>query len=258
MSKLFYNKIGFIALVKREINRFFKVYIQTIIAPLLSNLLFLGVFGGMLSTRKVGIEGVDYLSFLVPGLAGMGALFAGFQNPAFSLISQKYQNTIDDLNSFPMSNFEKTLAFITGGTIRGVLIGVVTYISTIFFVGYRVENPVLFLLLLIVISFIFASIGLVCGLYLENFEKMNFILSIVLTPLAYFGGVFFEVSKLPTLLSKLVYLNPLYPLINLLRYSYLGEYEGNIVIQSIYIVVILCSSFYLALRTFSRGVGLKK
>jgi len=93
---MFYNPTGFLTLTKREIHRFFKVYLQTVLAPLLTNILFLGVFGATFKTRSVGIEGVDYLSFLVPGLCAMGAIFAAYQNPSSSIVAQKYQGIIQD------------------------------------------------------------------------------------------------------------------------------------------------------------------
>ncbi len=255
--KLFYNKVGFITLLTREVHRFTKVFIQTILAPLLSNLLYLAVFGGMLKTREVGIDGVSYLNFLVPGLTTMGALMAAFQNPAFSLIAQKFQGTIQDLNSYPISNVEKSLAFILGGTVRGLFVGTLTYVATIPFVGATIANPLLFFFSLCVTSFIFASLGLMCGLLLDNFEKMNFALAIVITPLAYLGGVFFEVSKLPGVLSKLGLINPIYPLVNITRYAYLGIYEGNIWIHGLLCFVFLAVAFFASLIIFKKGVGIK-
>jgi ABC-2 type transport system permease protein len=245
-------------MIKREINRFMKVYIQTLLAPLLSNMLFLGVFGGMLKTRKVGIEGVSYLAFLVPGLAAMGAIFSSFQNPSFSIIVQKYQETIKDLNGYPISTFEKVLAFVLGGTFRGFLIGTLTYIATIFFIGYKIEHPFIFFLMIILISFTFSSLGVITGLFLDNFERMNFILAIILTPMAYFGGVFFEISKLPEIFSSIAYFNPLFPMINLVRYGYLGVFEGTLLIQIIYVIVTAIITFWSAYYFFHKGVGLKE
>ncbi|HNX25624.1 MAG TPA: ABC transporter permease, partial [Spirochaetota bacterium] len=193
----------------------------------------------------------------VPGLCGMGAIFSAFQNPSFSIVAQKYQDILKDINSYPISIFEKVFSFILGGTFRGVLIGLLTYISTICFTGYHIENPGVFLLVLTVISFIFASLGVVTGLMLDTFEQVNFILSIILTPLAYFGGVFFEVTKLHGAFSFLVYLNPLFPLINMLRYGYLGIYEGGLMIQLIYIPLLAVISFGAAYAVFKKGIGLK-
>ena len=256
-NTLFYNPLGFIILLKKEINRFMKVYIQTTIAPLLSNILFLGVFGGLLKTRQVGIDGVGYLQFLVPGLSAMGAIFAAFQNPSFSLISQKYQNTIQDLNSYPLSNFEKVLAFILGGTFRGLLIGTLTYIATIIFVGYKIKYPAVFFISLINASLIFSSLGVLIGLSINSFEKMNFILAIIITPLTYFSGVFFEVLKISRLPSYVIYINPIYSIINLTRFGYLGHYEGSLLIHILLLAFYTILLFIMALIFFKKGIGLK-
>lgn len=253
----FYNFTGFMTLLNREIHRFMKVHIQTILAPLLSNILFLGIFGGILKTREMGLEGVGYLQFLVPGLVTMGAIFASFQNPSFSIIAQKFQNTIQDLNSYPISDTEKTLAYVLGGTFRGMLVGTLTYVATIFFVGYTIEYPILFFCSLFITTFIFASIGLVTGLYLKNFEKMNFVLAIVITPLAYLGGVFFEISKLDGILSLSRFFNPIYPLVNITRFTYIGVGEGNIVMHLAVATVFLIGAFLMALYTLKKGVGIK-
>lgn len=254
---IFYNRTGFATLLNREIHRFMKVPVQTVLAPLISNILYLAIFGGMLQTRQVGIDGVNYIHFLVPGLATMGAIFAAFQNPAFSIISQKFQNTIQDLNSYPISNPEKTLAFVFGGMFRGVLVGLLTYVATVFFVGYEIEYPLFFILALTATSFFFASIGLIAGLILDNFEKMNFALAIIITPLTYLGGVFFEISKLPGFLSYIKYINPIYPLVNVTRYAYMGVCEGNIIIHVVITLVLSIISYIIAAHIFKKGIGIK-
>lgn len=259
MSKirLLYNPYGFMTLLRREIHRFMKVYIQTIIAPLLTNILFLGIFGAILQTREIGLEGVGYLSFLVPGLATMGAIFASFQNPSFSMIAQKFQNTIQDINSYPISDAEKVMAYVLGGTARGVLVGSLTYVATIFFVGYTISYPILFFVALFLTSFIFASLGLIVGMLLDSFEKMNFVLAIVITPLTYLGGVFFEISKLDGILAYGRFINPIYPLVNITRYTYIGAGEGNIYLHLLLATILLLALFSLATYLFKRGTGIK-
>jgi ABC-2 type transport system permease protein len=254
---IFYNRTGFVTLLKREIHRFMKVSVQTVLAPLISNILYLGIFGGMLSTRQAAMGGVDYLHFLVPGLVTMGAIFAAFQNPAFSIISQKFQNTIQDLNSYPISNMEKSTAFILGGTFRGMLVGLLTYGATVIFVGWRIEHPMRFLLALTATSFFFASVGLICGLLLDNFEKMNFVLSIVITPMAYLWGVFFEITRLPGLLPAIRFFNPIYPLVNVTRYAYLGVIEGNVGQHVILSLGLMAGAFFAAAHLFKKGYGIK-
>jgi ABC-2 type transport system permease protein len=256
MERFFYNRVGFITLLSREIERFMRVPVQTILAPLISNILYLGIFGGMLKTRA-GIDGVNYLQFLVPGLASMGAIFAAFQNPSFSLISQKFQNSIQDINSYPMSNIEKALALILGGTFRGVLVGLLTYASTVPFVSFNLQYPWLFLVALGGTSFLFASLGLIAGLVLDNFEKMNFLLTIIITPLTYLGGVFFEVSKLPGALSAIRFINPIYPFVTITRAFYLGIFGGSFYWLMGIAAVMVIASFLAAVIIFQKGIGIK-
>lgn len=254
---LFYNTTGFLALLHKEVNSFVKVYIQTLLTPILTNLLFLGVFGGMLKTREVGIEGISYLQFLVPGLSAMGAIFNSFQTPSFSIIGRKYQDTLKELNSYPLTTFEKAMAFILGGTIRGLLIGTLTYIATIGFVGYKIQYPIAFFFMLTLISFVFSSLGVIAGLFFDTFDRASFIVTIIIQPMAYFGGVFFEISKLPAVLSDIGYFNPLFPMINLLRFSYLGVYEGNLGLQILFVLFTAMVVFLAAFYSFKNGVGHK-
>ncbi|SHE29533.1 ABC transporter permease [Alkalibacter saccharofermentans] len=255
--KIFYNRTGFLTLLFREIHRFSRVSIQTILAPLISNILYLGIFSGILSTRSIAFEGFNYLQFLVPGLATMGAIFASFQNPSFSLISQKYMNTVQDLNSYPISDIEKTTAFILGGMVRGTLIGTLTYVATLPFVRSGIYSPVFFFFSLMLTSFVFSSIGFISGLALDGFEKMNFVLSIVITPMSYLGGVFFEISKLSGILSAIRFINPIYPLVNITRYAYLGVYEDNIYVHGALALIFMIISFTASLTVFKRGTGIK-
>lgn len=256
LSLVFYNPLGFFVLLKREITRFTRIYIQTLLAPLFSNILFLGIFGGMFKTRQVGIDGVGYLKFLVPGLVAMGAIFAAFQNPSSSLITRKYQGTIQEINSYPLSSLEKLLAFVMAGTIRGLLIGVLTYAATIYFVGFSIDNPLLFLFMIITASFIFSSLGFIAGLFFTSFDKFNFLFTLIITPMTYLGGVFYEVSRLPAPISRLAYFNPLFYLINSIRYGYLGISEGNILFHFGLIFIMCITSFSAAYIVLKKGVGL--
>ena len=254
---MLYNAVGFYSLTKREVMRFMKVWSQTLLMPLITNLLFLGVFGAIFLDRDIGIEGVSYLVFLVPGLCAMGAISNAFQNPSSSLIIQKYQNILQDLNAYPITAFEKTAAYIIGGVIRGVLVGALTYAATIPFVGFTIEHPVLFFFMLAVISAVFSAFGLIAGLMSKSFDQVSFIGNIVLTPLLYFGGVFFQLSNLPKIVSVIAMFNPVFPLIDMTRYAYAGIYEGSFIYNSVFILVLLVGLFVTSYMLFRKGVGLK-
>lgn len=252
-----YNPLGMWTLMKREVHRFLKVYLQTVISPLISNLLYLAIFGGTLSSRHITIGHVGYLKFLVPGLCVMGVILSSFQNPSFSIVAHKFQNTIMDFNSYPLSHFEKLVGFIFGGTCRGILIGGVTYLATIPFAGAWMVHPIWFFISLVFVGITFSAIGVISGLCVKTFEGTNFFLSIILTPITYLAGVFFQVSSLPGVLSKIALFNPLFPLVSSVRYMYLGVSEGNIVINISYALGVMFFFCIVAYIFIQKGIGLK-
>ena len=254
---VFYNFIGFYTLFKRESMRYIKIYGQTIFAPLLSNMLFLWVFWSLFQTRSVWIEWVGYLEFLVPWLCIMWAILSAYQNPSSSLIIQKYQNILEDLNTFPISSFEKAFAYTLAWAVRGLLIWFLTYVATIYFVWYHIELPLLFFFSIFLVSFIFSALWVITGLYLPNFDRISFVLNIIITPLVYFGWVFFEISKLPWILSNLIYINPIFPMIDLVRYAYLWSSEWNLFFNITTICLLCIITFWQSWYMFRRGVWLK-
>lgn len=226
-------------------------------SPILSNMLFLGVFGGVFQSREVGLDGTTYIQFLVPGLCIMGAIMAAYQNPSSSLMIRKYQGIVEELNTFPLTSGEKTFAFIASGAIRGLLVSGLTYASTIPFAGASIEHPLWFLLTLTVVSVIFSAFGVVVGLYGKTFDHIAFWQTIVLTPLVYFGGVFFEVTKLPGILSEIAIFNPLFPLVDAVRWAYLGTGEGNPTVDVWVMGGLFVFSSAFAWWLFYKGKGLQ-
>ncbi len=251
------NYIPFYTLFKKEVDRFLKIYVQTILSPLLTNILFLWVFWWMFKTRSIWIEWVDYLSFLVPWLCAMWAITSSFQTPSFSLIISKFQNTIQDLNSYPISSFGKSMAYILAWSFRGFLVWFLTYISTIVFVWYSIDNWILFFVWIFLISFIFSCLWYILWLYLKDFDKINFALSIVITPLIYFWWVFFEITKLPWIFSKIAFLNPIFPLVDFLRFSYIWKSEWVVLFDVWYILLITFLFYWVAYYMTKRGVWVK-
>lgn len=257
MSTLFFNPLGLWTLFWRETDRFLKVFIQTLVSPIISNLLFFGVFGGMFASRSVGIEGVDYLAFLVPGLSMMGALNSGFQNPSSSLIIQKYQGLHEELNSYPLTSLEKTLAFTLSATLRGIIVGLLTYVASIPFVGFTIAHPIGFVAVLALVAFLFACIGLIVGLVSKTFDTINFATTIVITPLTFLGGVFFEVTRLPEPYASLAVFNPIFPLIDSARLAYLGVSELPVGMHLAYIIPLTLICFAMAYVFMDKGIGLR-
>jgi ABC-2 type transport system permease protein len=212
---------SFMTLLKREISRFLKIFVQTIFAPFLSNILFLAIFGGVLASRTVNLE-IDFLSFLVPGLVFSSIVMASVQNPSFSIIAQKYQDTLKEYNLYPLTPGLRFFAFTLGGAIRGMIVGIMTWLAAGIFAGYSAQYPVLFWIYCFLLALLFSAIGTVFGLWLDSFEKMNFVVTILLTPLIYLGGIFFNVALLPGIWKTVGMANPFFVFIALGRFLYTG------------------------------------
>lgn len=213
--------IGFKTLFMREVMRYLKLAVQSLVAPFLSNLLFLSIFGGLMPGRS-DPSGASYIRFLVPGLVFMGAFLSAFQNPLFSIVGMKYQNTLQDLCQYPISALSRYLAFSLAGALRGFLVGVMTYAAAGFFGGYSLQHPFLFWAFIAGVSFVAASGGIVIGLFLDSFEKTNFVVSLILTPALFLAGVF-HVRGTSAWLDLIARFNPLSVLVGQGRFFFLGH-----------------------------------
>ncbi len=249
--------IAFRTLFHREVMRYLKLAVQTIGAPFLSNVLFLAVFGGLMAARPSGIAGVPYIRFLVPGLVLMGALMASFQNPLFSLVAMKYQNTLQDLCQYPLSAASRFLAFSLAGALRGVLVGVMTYAAAGSFGGFSLAHPVAFWSYVLFVSFVGASGGIAAGLYLDSFEKANFVVSLILTPALFLGGVFFDARGTVAWLGLIAHYNPMTVLVGQGRRLFLGTGAVGAPVTIALAVALCLFATGLALDAVARGRGMK-
>ncbi len=198
---------------------------QTIFAPVVSNLLYFAVFG--LSLRKAipTVDGVSYLAFLIPGLIVLGMINNAFQNPSSSMIIMKFQGLIDDIMTIPLKRIELLIAFISSAVLRASIIGVMTYFTAIFFVDFSYTSIPIIIIATTLISLFFAFLGLLTGIWASEFERIAFLQNFVMMPMIFLGGVFYPVSDLPPLFLKISLFNPIVHMINLVRYGFTGIIE---------------------------------
>ncbi len=249
--------IAFGTLFRREVMRYLKLAVQTIGAPFLSNVLFLAVFGGLMASRPSGLPGVAYIRFLVPGLVLMGAVMASFQNPLFSLVAMKYQNTLQDLCQYPLSASSRFLAFSLAGALRGVLVGAMTYAAAGLFGGFALARPLAFWSYVAAISFVAAAGGIAAGLHLDSFEKANVVVSLALTPALFLGGVFFDAGSAAAWLGRIAHYNPLTFVVGEGRRLFLGEGSVGAPLTVVLALVLCLAAVGLAVEAVARGRGMK-
>jgi ABC-2 type transport system permease protein len=249
--------IGFATLFTREVMRYLKLAVQTIGAPFLSNVLFLAIFGGLMSARPSGVPGVPYVRFLVPGLVLMGALMSAFQNPLFSLVAMKYQNTLQDLGQYPLSATSRFLAFSLAGALRGLLVGAMTFAAAALFAGFALDRPFLFWAYVAAVSFVGATAGIAVGLYLDSFEKANFVVSLILTPSLFLGGVFFSADGGSAWLGLIARYNPLTFLVGQGRRLYLGAGAVEAPVTILLGGILCLGAVIVAATAVASGKGMK-
>jgi ABC-2 type transport system permease protein len=251
------TQIRFLSLVRREVNRFMKIKRQTVGAPLLETFLYISVFGAALGSRIKTLHGFDYVVFVIPGLIMMAWAMNAFSNNASSILQQKFQRAIDDQLSSPASPRELLLAFSLGGFLRGMTVAVLTFTASSLLVDLPVEHPLVLLPALFLVGFFFAQLGVLIGVRAEQFDDVSFAQTFVLQPLIFLGGVFYSASLLPEPFQTLTHFNPIYYMINLVRYGFLGYTEANVALSLGLLFLVVAALFTLNYRLFSRGYKLR-
>lgn len=250
--------IGFYTLTKREVIRFFKVPAQAILPPIVSAVLFILIFGYALGDRLGDLIQVPYKHFLVPGLIMMGLISNAYQNTSSSLYISRFINHIEEILVTPISYMEMVIAYSIGGIARGIIVGVGTYLAALFFVDLPLHNVWLVLYFLLFVSSIFASIGLILGLWSETFDQMAIPITFVITPLIFFGGVFHSINAVPEFLRFITVFNPIFYMVDGLRYGFLGIQDGNIFISMVIVFVLAIVLFLFTVHLFKIGYKLRK
>ncbi len=250
-------QIRFFSLVRREVNRFLKIKRQTVGAPLLETFLYISVFGAALGSRIDQLNGIDYVVFIVPGLIMMAWAMNAFSNNASSILQQKFQRAIDDQLSSPASPLQLLLAFSLGGFLRGMIVATLTFTAASVLVGVPVEHGLVLAPALFLVGFFFSQLGVLVGVRAEQFDDVSFAQTFVLQPLIFLGGVFYSASLLPEPFQTLTQFNPVYYMIALVRYGFLGYSEADVALSLAFLTVATLALFALNLRLFSVGYRLR-
>ncbi len=250
-------QIRFLTLWRREVNRFMKIKKQTIGAPLLETFLYISVFGAALGTRIKELEGFDYVVFVIPGLIMMAWAINAFSNNASSILQQKFQGAIQDQLSSPASPLELLMALSLGGFMRGMIVSVLTFTAASFLVDLPVEHILVLIPGLFLVGFFFSQLGVLIGVRAEQFDDVAVAQTFVLTPLIFLGGVFYSASLLPEPFQTMTHFNPVYYMISIVRYGFLGITEVSIPLSIAALAVATAALFAVNLRLFKRGYKLR-
>jgi ABC-2 type transport system permease protein len=213
---------GLWTLFRKEVRRFMRVPGQTLLSPVVTTILYFVVFGYSLGGRLREIEGVPYARFIVPGLVTLGVVSNAYSNTASSLFVMKLQGTVVDILVSPLRDGEILAGFVAAAVLRGLVVGGITWAVAGFFGGYDLAHPLFALLLVALAAVSFAALGLVTAIWATSFEQVNFFPTFFITPLTFLGGVFYSVSALPPGLRRFTLANPIFYMIDGVRFGMLG------------------------------------
>lgn len=228
-KNIFVNWLGFYTLVRREIGRTKRVIGQAIITPLITASLYIFVFGYVIGSKIDLIEGIKYISFVFPGVFAMNLIMAVFSATSFSIYFMKFQKTLEDLLTLPVSYAELVISLIVGGIARAFAITAALSVVALLFGVNTLAHPFVLLFYVLLVSIFFGLLGVVAGIWADNsFEKFGFVTNFVLTPLTFLGGAFYSVNMLPEKFQFLVHFNPIFYAVDGIRYSLTGYHEASL------------------------------
>ena len=239
MSNLYFTALKSLAV--KETNRYLRIWVQTLVPPVITTSLYFVIFGNLIGGRIGDMAGFSYMEFIVPGLIMMSAITSSYANVSSSFFSQKFQKNIEEILVAPVPTHIIIWGFVIGGVGRSVMVGTLVTIISLFFVPLHVYSWVIVVITLLMTAILFSLAGLLNGIFAQSFDDVSIVPTFVLQPLTYLGGVFYAISMLPPFWQAVSKINPIVYMISGFRYGFLGVMDVSIVVSmSILVLFMLC------------------
>ncbi|EKO37029.1 ABC-2 type transporter [SAR86 cluster bacterium SAR86E] len=251
--------ISLITLVRKEIKRYLRIWVQTLVPPAVTMSLYFVIFGSLIGPRIGSMDGLDYIQFMIPGLIMMSVITNSYANVVSSFYSVKFQKSIEELLVSPMPNWAILIGFVLGGVSRGVLIGIIVFfVSLFFYPSFSIANPILTISVLFLTSILFSLMGFINAIFADSFDDISIIPTFVLTPLIYLGGVFYSINILPEFWKNISMINPMLYVVNTFREGMLGVSDVSIPFALAMIVAFIAALSGACLILLNKGIGTRQ
>jgi len=255
------NLIALNTIVRKEVQRFLRIWAQTLLPPVITQSLYFIIFGNFIGSRIDNggefARGVSYIEFVIPGLVMMAVINASFSNVVSSFFGSKFQKNLEEMQVASVPHWIMVTGFCAGGVLRGLIVGIIVFLISFFFARPSVNNIWVVLLFVILTAMVFALGGLLNGIFAKKFDDVSIFPTFILTPLTYLGGVFYSIQELPPFWQNVSKLNPIVYMIDGFRYGFYGfssfEIWQNLGLLIIFFVLLLILNLYL----LKKGVGMK-
>jgi ABC-2 type transport system permease protein len=250
--------IAFETIVIKEVRRFSRIWLQTLVPPAITIGLYFVIFGNLIGSRIGDMGGFDYMEYIVPGLIMMSVIQNSYSNVVSSFFSHKFQRSVEELLVSPVPNYVILCGFVVGGMARGLAVGIIVTIMSLFFADLSIQNIPLTIAVVLMTSIVFSLAGFINALFANNFDDISIIPTFVLTPLIYLGGVFYSIQLLPPFWRFVSSFNPIFYMVNTFRYGILGTSDVDIVWALFVLVGFIVVLFTACLVFLRRGTGLRQ
>ena len=251
------NWLGFWTLYLKEVRRFAKIPMQTVLAPLMMSLLYMLVFSVATNGARPPVHGVVFTEFIAPGLVMMNVLNNAFANSSSSILQAKMMGLSADFLTPPLSSIEQSVAFVLGSASRGIAVGLVTLATVWWFAGSHIAHPWAVVWFMLTASLIMGEVGVLAGLWAEKFDQMAMVQNFVIMPMTFLSGTFYSVSRLPGPVQAVSHFNPFFYLIDGFRYGFIGISDGGVFIGTISCGLLTVGLSVWCWRLFVTGYRLK-
>lgn len=248
---------AFITILVREILRFSRIWLQTILPPAITTGLYFIIFGGLIGPRIGEMEGYVYMDFIVPGLILMSVITNAYMNVVSSFYLAKFTHSIEEMLVSPVPNYIILLGYVSGGIARGIAVGVTVFLVALFFADIQIHNLWVTTSVFILTALLFSLAGFINAVYAQTFDDISIIPTFVLTPLTYLGGIFYSVSMLPEFWQKVSLFNPILYMINAFRYGLLGVSDSSLATSYTIICLFIAVLFAVSLYLLNTGKGIR-
>ena len=251
------NLVALKTLVRKEIIRVLRIWIQTLVPPAITMTLYFIIFGNLIGRRVGTMDGFDYMQYIAPGLIMMSVITNSYGNVVSSFFSAKFGRHLEEMLVSPMSNSTIIVGHVAGGVIRGMFIGLIVTVIALFFTDLEVQHPFITISMVFLSSVVFALAGFINAVFAKKFDDISLVPTFILTPLTYLGGVFYSISMLPDFWQKVSLANPILYMVNAFRYGILGTSDIGIGRAYLLVTVFIVGLFSACMYLMNRGIGIR-
>jgi ABC-2 type transport system permease protein len=251
------NMVALQTIIYREVRRFTRIWPQTLLPPAITMVLYFVIFGNLIGKQIGGMGGFSYMEYIVPGLIMMSVITNSYGNVVSSFFGAKFQRSIEELMVSPLSPHTILVGYVAGGVLRGLMVGVIVTVLSLFFTDLQVHHLGITVLVVLLTATIFSMLGFVNAVFARNFDDISIVPTFVLTPLTYLGGVFYSISLLPPFWQTVSLANPVLHMVNAFRYGILGVSDISIGVAVAFMLVATVVLYFACVTLLVSGRGMR-